>query len=1391
MASEPLKSTPRTGAPSTEPARTDSLRPGKIPSLFRPIDWLSFGLTALLVMVGYMYTLAPDLTLEDSGELAVASLYAGVPHPPGYPVWTIYTWVFTKIIPFGNIAWRVGISSAFAGALACGLIALMVSRGSSMFIESVVEFKTIPRRVENWICLVSGFVSGMLIGFNGFMWSQAVIVEVYTLSMLSLVGVLCCLLRWTHGPTQFRYFYFAWFLCGIAFNNHQSLLVISVAMEVLAIVVHPRLGRSLLFWNLVACVGSFILSSKGSLSLLSDNTPVFLIFLGVGVFSLVGWIILSIKTQAKPGDYLQEAILGFTAIIMLAWKGVGAMVGAVLIELLAFLALDIYNRSRNMAAPWSPIWRKSVASFFAFALGVGFYIYMPLASMTNPPLNWGYPRTVGGFIHAFTRGQYERIHPTAGTGNNIVEQTISWITRYAQQTWWILIKGPIEEFNIVYVLLAFIPLFFFRRLQKRERAWLIGLVAFYIVLGPFLLELFNPAPDRQSLSLNKPFFIASHVIIAMMIGYGISMILSELVSAYDRFRRTAIIGFAVASLLAIYGVADTYGSTPYSVLRFTAIVGLLLALAATLILILSPSRAPIRALLAVVMLMPAWAIFGHWSENEQRGHMFGFWFGHDMFTPPFKGKDGKLTYSRAAREELMKTPEGRKNIYPEMTKDAILFGGTDPGRFCPTYMIFCESFVDPEDRHNPEFDRRDVYIITQNALADGTYLQYIRGHYFRSDEYQYDTPFFQDLMRSEKEKQGDFKTNLAARLIAVPLDNLFINKIGDSVEKSRRAGSSMFEPEHFTNISSFAKKLAQGDGPAELSKYLRERLSPETQKLLGGTADKNLARRLAEELNELLNNELEGVQQLKSLRAELTSIDQQMGIVKESARKKLESRKAEILKKIEFYSSIVPFYTPARFQQVKLTPYLEKFVKQDPQYHSRIRLNRLLMEAAFPGEIASSPGGVYPDMEIYTPTPEDSQRCFQEYMADAQQRMSRNQLKPGEDVRVIDNKVQVSGQVAVMAINGLLTKVIFEKNPDNEFFVEESFPLEWMYPYLTPFGIIMKINRQPLPELTQEIVDRDHNFWSDYSERSIGNWITYDTPVSNITAFCERVYVNKDYKGFKGDPKFVRDDDGQKAFSKLRSSIAGVYAWRLQNSQPGTANYERMLKEAEFAFKQAYAFCPYSPEALYRYVNLLAGVRRFDDAVLLAQTSRKLDPGNVQLDRLIEELQRLRTTSGGGSTPLTPALQTLEAQYNTNKANFATAVAYAQEAARVGDVTRVVRVADDILANPAADATAIQFAMQIYAQPQIQDFPKLENALKRWTTLNPGADSWLDLAGAQAMQNKTTEAIASLRQSITLNRQRLAADPKASNIIPTIIADQRFARIKDLPEFQALVRTNN
>src|SRR5262249_26907289 len=100
--------------------------------MFRRVDWLTLVITFAAVWIGYYLTLAPEVTLEDSGELATASYYAGIPHSPGYPVWTIYTWLWTVLLPIKNIAWRVALAEATGGALAAGLLGLLVSRGSSL-----------------------------------------------------------------------------------------------------------------------------------------------------------------------------------------------------------------------------------------------------------------------------------------------------------------------------------------------------------------------------------------------------------------------------------------------------------------------------------------------------------------------------------------------------------------------------------------------------------------------------------------------------------------------------------------------------------------------------------------------------------------------------------------------------------------------------------------------------------------------------------------------------------------------------------------------------------------------------------------------------------------------------------------------------------------------------------------------------------------------------------------------------------------------------------------------------------------------------------------------------------------------------------------------------------
>src|SRR6185436_18383176 len=121
--------------------------------------------------------------------------------------------------------------------------------------------------------------------------------------------------------------------------------------------------------------------------------------------------------------------------------------------------------------------------------------------------------------------------------------------------------------------------------------------------------------------------------------------------------------------------------------------------------------------------------------------------------------------------------------------------------------------------------------------------------------------------------------------------------------------------------------------------------------------------------------------------------------------------------------------------------------------------------------------------------------------------------------------------------------------------------------------------------------------------------------------------------------------------SKLRSSIGGVYNWRVMNTPPGPVR-DKMVKEAEFAFKQSFAFCPYSPEAVFRYINLLLSLApgnpaRLEDALLIAETCKTLDPGNGQVDDLISKLRDMKKGSVAAAQAQAQ-LGTFETQFRSN-----------------------------------------------------------------------------------------------------------------------------------------------
>ncbi len=275
---------------------------------------------------------------------------------------------------------------------------------------------------------------------------------------------------------------------------------------------------------------------------------------------------------------------------------------------------------------------------------------------------------------------------------------------------------------------------------------------------------------------------------------------------------------------------------------------------------------------------------------------------------------------------------------------------------------------------------------------------------------------------------------------------------------------------------------------------------------------------------------------------------------------------------------------------------------------------------------------------LYIPTTEDSQKCFQDYIMDAQQRLLKHQLKPGEDVKEVDGRVQISGQVAVMEINARLARIIFDKNPGHEFFIEESFPLDWMYPHLEPHGLIMKINRQPLGNLSEEIVRKDQEYWRNRTLGMIGGWLNENTSVQEVATFADKVFIRHDLDGFTGDPRFVQNDYSCRMFSKLRSSSAGLYAWRVEHATAAD-DKEQLARAADFAFRQAFALCPYSPEVAKRYADFLKSQNREADAALITQTAERLKTKSSAAKSAVFQLRLVLDAASTNSEPMTIVYQ--------------------------------------------------------------------------------------------------------------------------------------------------------
>lgn len=218
-----------------------------------------------------------------------------------------------------------------------------------------------------------------------------------------------------------------------------------------------------------------------------------------------------------------------------------------------------------------------------------------------------------------------------------------------------------------------------------------------------------------------------------------------------------------------------------------------------------------------------------------------------------------------------------------------------------------------------------------------------------------------------------------------------------------------------------------------------------------------------------------------------------------------------------------------------------------------------------------------------TLTEDDSKRVFQNYVADAQKRLEHDQqfpdepkqVRPGEDLKVVDGKVLVSGQVAVMTINEKLLQALMAKNPDLGFAVQESSPLRGTYADALPLGPLMELGAR----------DGQNEFTSERAAQSLDYWRSKAQEILSDSEAAASKYALKSY-------------------SHDTMSAANLLA------------AHNFTTEAEAAYRLAVRFWPENAAPVGGLADLLARGGREDEArQLIGEFNQKYPDQRKELER--------------------------------------------------------------------------------------------------------------------------------------------------------------------------------
>jgi Protein of unknown function (DUF2723) len=226
---------------------------------FSRVEFACAGAVFLIALLLYSWTLAPTVTLTDSGELIVVAHGLGVAHPPGFPLWVILAHL-ASLVPLGNVAVHINFSSALFAALASAILTLVVA-------ELMITTPHLPTwkkrsaqqkkkaedsRISQLLICAPALGAGLLMAFSRTLWSYATIAEVYTLNTLLILVVLFLMLRWRRCivadrrdagqaiTTHDGWLYAAALTFGLALGVHH--VTVGLVLPAVAVIVYRTEG---------------------------------------------------------------------------------------------------------------------------------------------------------------------------------------------------------------------------------------------------------------------------------------------------------------------------------------------------------------------------------------------------------------------------------------------------------------------------------------------------------------------------------------------------------------------------------------------------------------------------------------------------------------------------------------------------------------------------------------------------------------------------------------------------------------------------------------------------------------------------------------------------------------------------------------------------------------------------------------------------------------------------------------------------------------------------------------------------------------------------------------------------------------------------------------------